>query len=365
MECRAVADQPFDQVDAGDRARPCRPARPGRPGWNRTAPARAGRACAYSFRISATRSTSPVEEAKNATRLPASTSVRASAMATCMLPWNASEGRVAMCKWLPSASATQPISSSFNSICGQAAACALQILPVEVDLRRIVGRRARESVPAASRSVRPPRAPAPARPRPRSAAPAARIPTIVVGRSIGATSSHPGNGSPGAGRSRPGMPASRISSPSRTRSCRDFWYSVSGSSVQSSIFSTRPLRFHVEAADRLHLVAEQVDAHRLGRFRRKDVQNAAAHRVFAHHLDRFPALVADAFQVRDHFVERHFVAHPQLQGELPVEFRRLDAQQRRSHRQDRNRHPSGWPAATARWPAARRSRRAARGSAAG
>src|SRR6202162_5660086 len=51
----------------------------------------------YSLRMSATRSTSPVEKAKKATRLPDSTRVLASAMATCMLPWNAMVGRGAMC----------------------------------------------------------------------------------------------------------------------------------------------------------------------------------------------------------------------------------------------------------------------------
>ena len=103
----------------------------------------------------------------------------------------------------------------------------------------------------------------------------------------------------------------------------------------------RALRFHVEAADGFHLVAEQVDAHRLGGFRREHVQNAAAHRVFAHHLHRLAALVADAFQVRDHVIERQFVAHPQLQGELPVEIAGFDAQQRRGHRQDGDGHALG------------------------
>ena len=83
----------------------------------------------YSLRMSATRSTSPEEDAKNATRLPASTRLRASAMATCILPWKAMAGRVGMCRlavvWNEpdSPSPSQPISNSFNEIWGIAPAC--------------------------------------------------------------------------------------------------------------------------------------------------------------------------------------------------------------------------------------------------
>ena len=123
----------------------------------------------YSLRMSATRSTSPVEEAKKATRLPASTSVRASAIATCMLPWNASEGRVAMCRWLPLGVAAQPISSSLKiELRAAPAACCLQIFPAEVNLLRVVGRRALDLLQPLPEAARRRRAPAPARPRPRS-----------------------------------------------------------------------------------------------------------------------------------------------------------------------------------------------------
>ena len=40
-------------------------------------------------------------------------------------------------------------------------------------------------------------------------------------------------------------------------------------------------------------------------FRRKHVQDAAANRIFADHLDRIAALVTDAFEVRDHVFERN------------------------------------------------------------
>ena len=45
---------------------------------------------------SASRSNSPLDCAKNTTRLPCSTRFRASATATCMLPWKVIEGRVLM-----------------------------------------------------------------------------------------------------------------------------------------------------------------------------------------------------------------------------------------------------------------------------
>ena len=60
------------------------------------------------------------------------------------------------------------------------------------------------------------------------------------------------------------------------------------------------------------------------RFGREDVEDAAAHRVFAHHFDRLAPLVADALQVRDHIFERQFVAFAQAEGKLAIEIRRLD-----------------------------------------
>ena len=58
------------------------------PSWNGTL---------YSCRMSASRSSSPVDGAKNTTRPPCSTIARPSDTAICMLPWNVSEGRVEMC----------------------------------------------------------------------------------------------------------------------------------------------------------------------------------------------------------------------------------------------------------------------------
>ena len=68
------------------------------------------------------------------------------------------------------------------------------------------------------------------------------------------------------------------------------------------------LCLRIEAAHGLDLVAEELDAHRLFGFWRKDVEDAAAHGELADHLDRIALLVADAAQMRDHVFEREFVA---------------------------------------------------------
>ena len=141
----------------------------------------------------------------------------------------------------------------------------LQLFPAEENPVRVVGRRGLDLLQALPEAARRPPAPAPARPKPPSAAPPARSTDACRGRSIGAISSQPGNGSPGGGRSRPGMPASRISSPNSASSAARFL--VFGERQQRAVLDLqhRALRFHVEAADGFHLVAEQVDAHRLGR----------------------------------------------------------------------------------------------------
>ena len=93
----------------------------------------------YSFRMSAIRSTSPVAEAKKATLCPDSTSVRASAMATCILPWKVIEGRVGTCALVASPDADQPISICWNFDLRSRAGLLLQVFPAEEDPVRVVG----------------------------------------------------------------------------------------------------------------------------------------------------------------------------------------------------------------------------------
>ena len=59
----------------------------------------------------------------------------------------------------------------------------------------------------------------------------------------------------------------------------------------------RPLRRRIEAPDRLHFIAEKLDAHRALRLRRIHIQNAAAQRVLSGHLDHIGRAIANGVQV--------------------------------------------------------------------
>ena len=78
--------------------------------------------------------------------------------------------------------------------------------------------------------------------------------------------------------------------------------------VHSSTFSTE--RCDSTSKRRMDSISSPKNSMRTGfwRFRREDVEDAAAHRVLADHLDRLAPLVADAFEVRDHIFERQFFA---------------------------------------------------------
>ena len=142
--------------------------------------------------------------------------------------------------WPPASSdpSRSPVPST--TICGAAGGLALAAPPSGRRLRsRVVGRRAARSAPGASRS---------ARRRPRTCSGSSQTTTgrsssekteALRGRTIGATSLPAGKrlARAAAGRGRECRPA-RISSASSASSSRDFWYSVSGSSVQSSTFRT-------------------------------------------------------------------------------------------------------------------------------
>ncbi len=58
------------------------------------------------------------------------------------------------------------------------------------------------------------------------------------------------------------------------------------------------LGLDIESSDGFDQVAKQLDADRLGRFGRENIQDAAAQRIFADHFHRVALFVADAFQVR-------------------------------------------------------------------
>ena len=96
-------------------------------------------------------------------------------------------------------------------------------------------------------------------------------------------------------------------------------------------FHDGALRFHLEAADGIDLVAEHFDANRFGGFGRVHIHDAAADGVLPHHLDRIAFLITDAFEMRDQIIERNFVASAERQRKLPVEISGLDALYGRGH----------------------------------
>ena len=149
------------------------------------------------------------------------------------------------------------------------------------------------------------------------------------GRTNGARNSQPGKDS-----SSPGASSRPANSRSLANNCGDRGCSSIGSSVQCCHLQHRSLRLGVEQPHRFDQVAEELDAHRARRFRREHVQDAAAHRVLAHHLDRVAALVADALQVRDDLFERDLLLGAQRQRELPIEVGRVGPQQRGGDRRD-------------------------------
>ena len=80
---------------------------------------------------------------------------------------------------------------------------------------------------------------------------------------------------------------------------RLFFHRSFGQRKQHDLFCSRrrALRAGIELADGLDLVAEQLDAHRPVEFRRIDIEQAAAMRELARHLDHVHLVVADDAQV--------------------------------------------------------------------
>ncbi len=97
-----------------------------------------------------------------------------------------------------------------------------------------------------------------------------------------------------------------------------------------------PLRVDVEAPDRFDQIAEQFDAHGLRIFGRKNIENAAAQRVIADHLNRFAPLIPDAFEMRDEIFQRDLFIHAQRQRELTVKFGGFRPQQSGCNGSDRD-----------------------------
>ena len=126
-----------------------------------------------------------------------------------------------------------------------------------------------------------------------------------------------------------------------------------------------PLRVGVEAAQALHGVAEELDAHRLRPVRGEDVEDAAAPRHLARGGDRVLARVAPFVERLEQDLGRHLVAHAQAHDarleEVGGEARPEEARRRRDEGPGRagleeSRRPAGrgvgvtGQAAEGRWP---------------
>jgi hypothetical protein len=91
-----------------------------------------------------------------------------------------------------------------------------------------------------------------------------------------------------------------VSAPNQFAGC-----SSSGGSVTRSMGRTERCVFGIELPQGFDGIAEQFEAHGPLRFRRKNVDDSAAHRELAGHFHHVMGFVADAAKMRDQFVQRN------------------------------------------------------------
>ena len=101
------------------------------------------------------------------------------------------------------------------------------------------------------------------------------------------------------------------------------------------------LRLGVETADGLDLVAEEFDAHGAVHLRRVGVEDAAAQRDLAGHLDHIDARVADREQVLDQHLGQDLFAAPEAQREGGVVVARKEPHAGRFDRRNDEARGSG------------------------
>ncbi len=246
------------------------------------------------------------------------------------------EGRVAMCRPADSHRAPADLQFLRATAAGDAAACRSQILPAEVRSARDRRPASVRSAPAASRSAPPRRGPAPVRPTPRPDGPAARRPRHVA---------RPDHG-------RQQFPARERLAGRRQVAARDVRLAhqlaqfhqqsraISGIpsavvAVQSSIFSTD--RCDSTSKRRIDSTWSPNRSMRTGLAASGENTSRMPPRtrVLAHHFHRLAPLVADAFQVGHHLVQRQFVADLQSAGPAGGNSRRARCAAAR-------RPPAGW-----------------------
>ena len=106
----------------------------------------------------------------------------------------------------------------------------------------------------------------------------------------------------------------------------------------------RALRFGVELADGVDLVAEELDAHRAIGLGRVDVEDAAAARELAGHFDQVHLRVADAGQVAGEDFDVEFFAAAHRDGEAGVVVAIEEAKRGGLGWRDENGHGARWRA---------------------
>ena len=96
----------------------------------------------------------------------------------------------------------------------------------------------------------------------------------------------------------------------------------------------RALRLRIELAHRFDFVAEEIHAYGTIRFRRIDIQYAAASGELPRHFNQIDLRIADAGQVVDQHADVDFFAALELQGQASVVAARKEPQRDRFHGND-------------------------------
>ena len=117
------------------------------------------------------------------------------------------------------------------------------------------------------------------------------------------------------------------------RECRNGFHARQA--AQRVALLQTPLTADVEGRNRVDLIVPELHAVRVRRLRRKNVQNAAAHRELARALDLRTALVAGADQTARQLIERCALPRRQRNDRRAQQLGRHGALRRRLHGRDR------------------------------
>ncbi len=103
----------------------------------------------------------------------------------------------------------------------------------------------------------------------------------------------------------------------------------------------RTLRSGIEAANRFHLVAEELDAHRALGFGRINIEDAAPQSILTGHLDDIGGVVADSVQVSEKVINVERFSAAQNASEIGIVLGGALKDGGRRHGRDHNRRLAG------------------------